>query len=39
MGMYLFALVMIILNVAAVGPDLVGDSAKHLFVRRQAAHA
>jgi hypothetical protein len=39
MGMYLFALVMIILNVAAFGPDLVGDSAKHLFVRRQAAHA
>jgi hypothetical protein len=39
MGMYLFALVMIILNVAAFGPDLIGDSAKQLFVRRHAAHA
>jgi hypothetical protein len=39
MGMYLFALIMIILNVAAFGPGLVGDSAKQLFVRRRAAHA
>jgi hypothetical protein len=39
MGMYLFALIMIILNVAAFGPSLVGDSAKQLFVRRQTAHA
>jgi len=39
MGMYLFALVMIILNVAAFGPGLIGDSAKQLFVRRHAAHA
>jgi hypothetical protein len=39
MGMYLFALVMIVLNVAAFGQGLIGDSAKQLFVRRQAAHA
>ncbi len=39
MGMYLFALIMIILNVAAFGPGLVADSAKQLFVRRQASHA
>jgi hypothetical protein len=39
MGMYLFALIMIILNVAAFGPGLVGDSAKQLFVRREAAQA
>jgi hypothetical protein len=39
MGMYLFALIMIILNVAAFGPGLVGDSAKQLYVRRQASHA
>jgi hypothetical protein len=39
MGMYLFALVMIILNVAAFGPGSIGDSAKQLFVRRHAAHA
>ena len=39
MGMYLFALIMIILNIAAFGPGLVADSAKQLFVRRQTAHA
>ncbi len=39
MGMYLFALIMIILNVAAFGSALIGDSAKQLFVRGQAAHA
>ena len=39
MGMYLFALIMIILNIAAFGQGLIGDSAKQLFVRRQAAHA
>jgi Vitamin K-dependent gamma-carboxylase len=39
MGMYLFALIMIILNIAAFGPGLVADSAKQLFVRRQASHA
>jgi hypothetical protein len=39
MGMYLFALIMIILNVAAFGPGLVADSAKQLFVRRQASRA
>jgi hypothetical protein len=38
MGMYLFALIMIILNVAAFGPGLVWGHAKQLFVRRQAAH-
>jgi hypothetical protein len=39
MGMYLFALIMIILNIAAFGPGLLADSAKQLFVRRQASHA
>ena len=39
MGMYLFALIMIILNIAAFGPGLVADSAKQLFVHRQASHA
>ena len=39
MGMYLFALIMIVLNVAAFGQGLIGDSAKQLFVRRRAAHA
>ncbi len=39
MGMYLFALIMIILNVAAFGPGLVFGRAKQIFVRRQAAHA
>ncbi len=39
MGMYLFALIMMILNVAAFGPGLVGGRAKQLFVRCQAAHA
>ncbi|HTG28780.1 MAG TPA: HTTM domain-containing protein [Methylomirabilota bacterium] len=39
MGMYLFALIMIVLNVAAFGQGVIGDSAKQLFVRRQAAHA
>src|SRR5260370_27924462 len=39
MGMYLFALIMIILNIAAFGQGLIGDSAKQLFVRRQTAHA
>jgi hypothetical protein len=39
MGMYLFALIMIVLNVAAFGQGVTGDSAKQLFVRRQAAHA
>ncbi len=39
MGMYLFALIMIILNVAAFGSALIGESAKQLFVRGQAAHA
>jgi hypothetical protein len=39
MGMYLFALIMIVLNVAAFGQGLIGDSAKQLFLRRPAAHA
>ena len=39
MGMYLFALIMIILNIAAFGQGLIGDSAKQLFVHRQASHA
>jgi len=39
MGMYLFALIMIILNIAAFGPGLVADSAKQLFGHRQASHA
>jgi hypothetical protein len=38
MGMYLFALIMIILNVAAFGPGLVWGHAKQLFVRRQVVH-
>ena len=38
MGMYLFALIMIVLNLAAFGPGLVWGHAKQLFVRRQAAH-
>jgi hypothetical protein len=38
MGMHLFALIMIILNVAAFGPGLVWGHAKQLFIRRQAAH-
>jgi hypothetical protein len=37
MGMYLFALIMIILNIAAFGPGVVGDWLKRLFVRCQAA--
>ena len=39
MGMYLFALIMIVLNVAAFGQGLIGDSAKQLFLLRPAAHA
>jgi hypothetical protein len=39
MGMYLFALIMIVVNVAAFGQGVIGDSAKRLFVRRQASHA
>jgi HTTM domain len=38
MGMYLFALIMIVLNVAAFGPGLVWGHAKQLFVRRHGVH-
>jgi Vitamin K-dependent gamma-carboxylase len=37
MGMYLFALIMIVLNVAAFGPGLGWGQTKQLFVRPQAA--
>jgi len=39
MGLYLFALIMIVLNLAAFGPDLLGVRSERIFVRSTAAAA